>query len=85
MQVEKSVARDRGGIYLWDAKPAKGGSTFRAYLDNAPAIFLFHPFTPILPKHGALADADFKHFFPDAVAEPMAEPETPDSTPPEDG
>ena len=66
-------------------KAPQGGSTFRAYLDNAPAIFLFHPFTPILPKHGALADAAFKHFFPDAVAEPMAEPETPDSTPPEDG
>ena len=84
MQVEKSVARDRAGIYLWDAKPAKGGSTFRAYRDNAPATFLFYPITPILPKHGALADADFKHFFPDAVAEPTAEPETPDPTPPED-
>ena len=66
MQVEKSVARDRGGIYLWDAKPPKGGSTFRAYLDNAPATFLFHPFTTILPKHfqiqplGARVGAAFK-------------------------
>ena len=36
----------------------------------------------LLLQHGAQADADFKHFFPDAVAEPTAEPETPDSTPP---
>jgi|GEM_PF-6955635 len=65
-------------------KAPQGGATFRAYLDNAPATLLFYPFTTILPKHGALADADFKHFFPDAVAEPMAEPKTPDSTPPDD-
>ncbi len=36
----------------------------------------------LLLQHGAQTDADFKHFFPDAVAEPTAEPETPDSTPP---
>ena len=36
----------------------------------------------LLLQHGAQTDADFKHFFPGAVADPTAEPETPDSTPP---
>ena len=36
----------------------------------------------LLLQHGAQTDADFKPFFPGAVADPTAEPETPDSTPP---
>jgi len=36
----------------------------------------------LLLQHGAQTDADFKHLFPEAVAEPTADPDTPDSTPP---
>ena len=47
MEFEKSVARDRGGIYLWDPKPTRlCGSEFRVSPDNAPATVLFYPITP---------------------------------------
>ena len=51
VQVEKSVARDRGGIYLWDPKPPRVvWFGFPALWDNVPATFLFYPIAPILPK-----------------------------------
>ncbi|MBR44835.1 MAG: hypothetical protein CME18_10505 [Gemmatimonadetes bacterium] len=45
------MLRETAAVSIYGTQSPQGGATFRAYLDNAPATFLFYPFTPILPKH----------------------------------